>query len=128
MIDPKGLSPWGCGTGDNPPGNSTTVVCDGNGGFDVHEGWSRSKPNPIRSCAYEHEMTHVFQILGKSPKVCRGKPKGVRVLVPSHKYKQWECAAYKAELQCLQNSSCENEQVKERIDFIKNQRIPKYCN
>src|SRR5439155_13591694 len=77
FSDPLGL--WGV-EGSNP--NINTVICDGNGGFDVQLGGLGNDPKTAecdRSCTLEHEMSHLRDVSLAAPGICKGQPRGAVV-------------------------------------------------
>jgi RHS repeat-associated protein len=105
FTDPNGLQvSQGCG------GANGTVVCDGQGGFEIRN----CNRTCTRPCTQRHEETHVADYQREHPNRCRNKKKGESPSVEDdfkaaggHYYYASECRAYRVSLTCAESIKAE---------------------
>jgi RHS repeat-associated protein len=123
LYDPTGLQ----GTKPNPlkvSPNAVFYICCQGGNVAVCDNGSGGQSGWVLDCMRAHEQQHIkdFTCGGANP--CQGKPNGPLGVTPGEKSKV-ECAAYKAELQCLLPAPMTKE-IGNRRNFIQKQ-IKNYC-
>jgi RHS repeat-associated protein len=105
FTDPNGLQvSQGCS------GANGTVVCDGQGGFEIRN----CNQTCTRPCTQRHEETHVADHQREPPNRCRNKKKGESPSVEDdfkaaggHYYYASECRAYRVSLACAEAINAE---------------------
>lgn len=119
FIDPSGLML-----------EDATVVCDGEGGFEVQLGWAEDEIEPISECVEGHEEYHIEDFEAFMPDACKdsnGCPKeeGTSIPVEDDELLNFmECGGYTEEASCLLDYLMESnltpedrEQVQDRFEF-----------
>jgi RHS repeat-associated protein len=74
-----------------------------------------------QTCAYEHEESHIKDILEQNPKICVGVPDGTVIINPDNKERvESEINAHIVEYECLQRCKpkCPGRGLNQRMDDI----------
>ena len=112
-------------TGGMTDGNSNTVVCDGNDGFEIRLPFADKAPkgvaavNDIIECVRKHEQRHIDDLKKFAPDVCKEKAKGTKIEYYNNAERLWyEGAAIGVELACLREIKCKYRNDASSIDEI----------
>jgi RHS repeat-associated protein len=124
MYDPTGLR----GTKPKKPDcgpNAVYCICCQGGKITICNKSGSSYSGWVSDCMRQHEQQHINDMTcGGTKNPCEGQP-DQPLLVPSDEKSTLECAAYRAELQCLAPAP-KTKEIDDRRTFIQKQ-IQNYC-
>jgi RHS repeat-associated protein len=123
LYDPTGLR----GTKPKKPEcgpNAVYCICCQGGNITICNKAGGNYSGWVSDCMRQHEQQHVKDLTCGGKKPCEGQPDGP-LQVPSDEKATLECAAYRAELQCLVPAP-KTKEIDDRRAFIQKQ-IQNYC-